>query len=78
MESRAEIVGRKSAFDTWQMKELFELISQNDKNISVKCKLCLPLPKVLSAAVSSTSNLKKHIEVGAISLFSKKKNQPIA
>jgi hypothetical protein len=53
----------KNAFETWYLKDYFEFVSKSDKNLSVKCKLCLPLPKVLSTAYNSTSNLKKHLEV---------------
>ena len=38
----------------------FTFLSQVDKNITVKCKLC-PGEKKLSAAVNSTSNLLKHL-----------------
>lgn len=53
---------RKTAFDTWYLKENFEFVCRIKKNVIVKCKLCLPLPKQLSTSRSSTSNLKKHME----------------
>jgi len=53
----------KNAFDTWYLKSFFEFVSKTEKTVTVKCKLCMPLPKTLNAAHNTMSNLKKHLEV---------------
>nr|XP_055057217.1 uncharacterized protein LOC129441571 [Misgurnus anguillicaudatus] len=47
-------------FTKWKYSNYFTFLTQADKNITVKCKLC-PGEKKLSAAVNSTSNLLKHL-----------------
>uniref|UniRef100_A0A1A8L117 HAT C-terminal dimerisation domain-containing protein n=2 Tax=Nothobranchius pienaari TaxID=704102 RepID=A0A1A8L117_9TELE len=51
----------RSAFDGWKYRHYFQFDSvKNDKNISVRCTLCVGR-KLLSAAKNSTSNLSKHL-----------------
>uniref|UniRef100_A0A8C6KMI4 BED-type domain-containing protein n=1 Tax=Nothobranchius furzeri TaxID=105023 RepID=A0A8C6KMI4_NOTFU len=51
----------RSAFDGWKCRHYFQFDSvKNDKNISVRCTLCVGR-KLLSAAKNSTSNLSKHL-----------------
>jgi len=45
------------------LKEYFEVVDENGKNIKLKCKHCLPANKILSAAKCTPANLFKHVEV---------------
>ncbi|XP_030057344.1 zinc finger BED domain-containing protein 4 [Microcaecilia unicolor] len=58
----SEFAAPKIVFEAWYLKEFFEFKSHINKNIYVQCKLCLPTLKMLSTAMNSTSNLKKHLE----------------
>ncbi|XP_061477341.1 uncharacterized protein LOC133381837 [Rhineura floridana] len=40
----------------------FSFVSQRGKNVTVQCKFCLPKVKTVSAATTSTSNLKRHLQ----------------
>lgn len=52
----------RTAFDGWKYRHYFEFESvKDDKNISVRCTLCVGKKKVLSTAKNSTSNLNKHL-----------------
>ncbi|XP_073668227.1 uncharacterized protein [Paramisgurnus dabryanus] len=51
----------KTSFSKWKYAHYFTLVEQKDKNILVKCKLCLSGSKVLSTATNSNSNLLKHL-----------------
>lgn len=51
---------RTGCFAKWKYSNYFTFLTQADKNITVKCKLC-PGEKKLSAAINSTSNLLKHL-----------------
>ncbi len=42
-------------------QDKFLKVEHKDKNILVKCKLCLSGSKVLSIAINSNSNLSKHL-----------------
>ncbi|KAL4008952.1 hypothetical protein ACER0C_002804 [Sarotherodon galilaeus] len=57
MSDSAEASG---CFMKWKYSRHFTFLKQADKNITVICKLC-PGEKKLSVAVSSTSNLLKHL-----------------
>uniref|UniRef100_A0AAZ1Y1Y5 BED-type domain-containing protein n=1 Tax=Oreochromis aureus TaxID=47969 RepID=A0AAZ1Y1Y5_OREAU len=50
----------RACFMKWKYSRHFTFLKQADKNITVICKQC-PGEKKLSAAVSSTSNLLKHL-----------------
>lgn len=52
-----------SIFSGTESGNFFEVLERNGQNMKVKCKLCLPAMKILSVSVTSTSNLKKHVEV---------------
>ncbi len=58
MESQGE---SKTSFSKWKYAHYFPLVEHKDKNILVKCKLCLSGSKVLSIAINSNSNLSKHL-----------------
>ena len=49
-----------------QLKEFFEVIEEDGKNVKVRCRQCLPANKVLSAAKSTPANLFKHVEVSIL------------
>lgn len=50
-----------AAFNAWKYRHYFELNPvKGDKNISVRCTLCVGI-KLLSTAKNSTSNLSKHL-----------------
>ncbi len=51
----------KTNFSKWKYAHYFTLVEHKDKNILVKCKLCLSGSKVLSTAINSNSNLSKHL-----------------
>uniref|UniRef100_H3AVY0 BED-type domain-containing protein n=1 Tax=Latimeria chalumnae TaxID=7897 RepID=H3AVY0_LATCH len=52
------------SFQHWKFRDAFIFKKEKDKkNILVECNLCRPKVKVLSTSKSSTSNLKKHLEV---------------
>ncbi len=51
----------KTSFSKWKYAHYFTLVEHKDKNILVKCKLCLSGSKVLSTAINSNSNLSKHL-----------------
>uniref|UniRef100_A0A3P9C291 HAT C-terminal dimerisation domain-containing protein n=1 Tax=Maylandia zebra TaxID=106582 RepID=A0A3P9C291_9CICH len=51
----------RAAFTTWKYRHYFEFDSlKSDKNISVRCTLCIGR-KLLSTSKNSTSNLSKHL-----------------
>ncbi len=52
----------KTSFSKWKYAHYFTLVEHKDKNILVKCKLCLSGSKVLSTAINSNSNLSKHLQ----------------
>jgi hypothetical protein len=46
------------------MEKFFVLLKkQDEKNILVQCKLCNPRVHTLSTSITSTGNLRKHIQV---------------
>ena len=47
-------------FHGWKYKHYFVLLSENDKNLKVRCTLCSG-NKTLSCARNTTSNFKKHL-----------------
>ncbi|XP_070411497.1 uncharacterized protein [Nothobranchius furzeri] len=49
----------KPSFSSWKY---FTLIEHKEKNILVKCNLCLSGSKILSTAANSNSNLSKHLQ----------------
>lgn len=52
----------------WQyLRPFFEVITVKSKNIQVQCKLCMPKINVLSAGLTVSSNLRKHIMVSGSS-----------
>lgn len=51
---------RKVAFSNWKYRNHFTLVEVKGNNVYVQCKLC-PGNKVLSASVTSNSNLMKHL-----------------
>lgn len=59
-ESSVEI---KSAMHTWRYRHHFTYKADQGKNIIVQCNLCLPRVNLLSTSKTSTSNLKKHLDV---------------
>ncbi|KAF2891913.1 hypothetical protein ILUMI_14260, partial [Ignelater luminosus] len=42
--------------------EYFSYHEKKGQNITVKCMLCLPVTKLLSTAINSSSNLRKHLQ----------------
>lgn len=46
----------------WLYSHYFEFIKERDKNIVVKCTLCLGKQRELSKVRNSTSKLKKHLK----------------
>uniref|UniRef100_A0A8C1Z2W8 BED-type domain-containing protein n=1 Tax=Cyprinus carpio TaxID=7962 RepID=A0A8C1Z2W8_CYPCA len=52
----------KTSFSKWKYAHYFTLVEHKDKNILVKCKLCVSGSKVLSTAINSNSNLLKHLQ----------------
>lgn len=53
----------KSALNTWRYRHHFTYKADQGKNIIVQCNLCLPRVNLLSTSKTSTSNLKKHLDV---------------
>lgn len=53
----------KSALTTWRYRHHFTYKADQGKNIIVQCNLCLPRVNLLSTSKTSTSNLKKHLDV---------------
>lgn len=53
----------KSAMHTWRYRHHFTYKADQGKNIIVQCNLCLPRVNLLSTSKTSTSNLKKHLDV---------------
>ena len=49
-----------ATFHGWKYKHYFVLLSENDKNLKVRCTLCSG-NKTLSCARNTTSNFKKHL-----------------
>ena len=45
------------------LKEFFDIVEDDGKNVKVSCKKCLPQKTVLSTSKSSASNLLKHVKV---------------
>lgn len=53
----------ESTFARWTFSHYFQFIKEKDKNIIVKCNLCVcATPRELSTSKNSTSNLKKHLD----------------
>lgn len=52
----------KTSFSKWKYAHYFTLVEHKDKNIIVKCKLCVSGSKVQSTAINSNSNLLKHLQ----------------
>ena len=52
----------KSSFSAWRYSHYFTFVKHKEKNILVKCKLCLGGSKILSTAQNSNSNLLKHLQ----------------
>lgn len=59
----------KSAMHTWRYRHHFTYKADQGKNIIVQCNLCLPRVNLLSTSKTSTSNLKKHLDVSSIRWF---------
>lgn len=59
----------KSAMHTWRYRHHFTYKADQGKNIIVQCNLCLPRVNLLSTSKTSTSNLKKHLDVSLIKRF---------
>lgn len=55
----------KSAMHTWRYRHHFTYKADQGKNIIVQCNLCLPRVNLLSTSKTSTSNLKKHLDVSS-------------
>lgn len=53
----------KSVLTTWRYRHHFTYKADQGKNIIVQCNLCLPRVNLLSTSKTSTSNLKKHLDV---------------
>uniref|UniRef100_W5N607 Uncharacterized LOC102693305 n=1 Tax=Lepisosteus oculatus TaxID=7918 RepID=W5N607_LEPOC len=51
-----------NAFSSWKFASLFVFKEEKGKNVTVQCRLCKPVEKLLSTSKNSTSNLKKHLE----------------
>ncbi len=49
-----------STFMRWTYSHCFKFVKEKEKNIIVKCNLCVT-PRELSISRNSTSNLKKHL-----------------
>jgi len=58
--SSSEVAERATAFDGWKYKHYFVLLSEDAKNLRVRCTFCAG-NKTLSSAKNTTSNLKKHL-----------------
>lgn len=59
----------KSAMHTWRYRHHFMYKADQGKNIIVQCNLCLPRVNLLSTSKTSTSNLKKHLDVSDTDSF---------
>lgn len=59
----------KSAMHTWRYRHHFTYKADQGKNIIVQCNLCLPRVNLLSTSKTSTSNLKKHLDVSLTERF---------
>ena len=46
----------------WKYSHYFKVIKKGDKSLWACCTLCTPCKKLLSSALNTTSNLKKHLE----------------
>lgn len=55
-----EAANTGTAFHGWKYKHYFVLVSEDAKNIRVRCSLCVG-NKTLSSAKNTTSNLRKHL-----------------
>lgn len=53
-------MAERTAFGLWKYVHYFQFVNEKEKNITVKCTLCVG-EKLLSTAKNSTSNLKKHL-----------------
>jgi len=45
------------------LREFFEIVQDEGKNVKVCCRKCLPHKTVLSSSKQSAANLMKHMEV---------------
>ena len=50
------------SFSAWRYSHYFTFVEHKEKNVLVKCKLCLGGSKILSTAQNSNSNLLKHLQ----------------
>ena len=53
---------KAATFYQWKHKHYFSVVEESDKNMRVRCKLCMPSNKTLSSARNTTSNLRKHLD----------------
>lgn len=58
--SSGEVANTGAAFHGWKYKHYFVIVSEDAKNLRVRCSLCVG-NKTLSSAKNTTSNLKKHL-----------------
>ncbi len=75
MESQGE---SKTSFSKWKYAHYFLLVEHKDKNILVKCKLCLSGSKVLSIAINRNSNLSKHLRKLTLHASTKLEANPVS
>ncbi len=66
------------SFSKWKYAHYFTLVEHKDKNILVKCKLCLSGSKVLSTAINSNSNLSKHLRKLTLHASTKLEANPVS
>ena len=53
---------KAATFYQWKHRHYFSVVEESDKNMRVRCKLCMPSNKTLSSAWNTTSNLRKHLD----------------
>ena len=53
---------KAATFYQWKHRHYFTVAEESDKNMRIRCKLCMPSNKTLSSARNTTSNLKKHLD----------------
>lgn len=54
---------RTATFYHWKYRHYFIVVEESDKNMRVRCKLCVPSNKTLSSTQNTTSNLRKHLDM---------------
>ena len=63
---------KKRAGNYWQrFEKIYCLNSRVNKNLKFECVLCRPKMVCISTAVTSNSNLRKHLKVGALCVRNK-------